>query len=228
MLFRSSFSVSSGDTIFIEYRSVTNASSPDDYTVVVDVNGSEIGPGTLSISPETDSPGQIISTFETDDDGWQITGDAQGGAAVPNYEGSKGNPAPSISATDDVQGGTWYFKAPGKFLGDKSGFVGGTLEFDLMQEIGSRNQFNNDDIVLKGGGLTMTYDTSQNPGGGTSGSWTSYSVSLDDSDNWDVGGSAADQSDIETVLGDLTELRIRGEYQSGADTGYLDNVTLSP
>jgi len=224
-----SLSVTSGDTIFIEYQNVTNASSPDDYTVVVDVNGSEIGPGTLPISPETDSPGPITSTFETDDDGWQITGDAQGGAAVPNYETSQGNPAPSISATDDVQGGVWYFKAPGKFLGDKSGFYGGTLQFDLMQEFdGSPSQFDSDDIILEGGGLTMTYDTSQNPGDGSSETWTPYDVPLDDTGNWEINGSAASQPEIETVLGDLTELRIRGEYRNGSDTGYLDNVTLSP
>jgi hypothetical protein len=30
------------------------------------------------------------------------------------------------------------------------------------------------------------------------------------------------------VLSDLTALRIRAEYQTGADTGYLDNVSMVP
>ncbi|QKY21036.1 hypothetical protein B4589_011855 [Halolamina sp. CBA1230] len=221
--------VATGDTIFVEYRDATNASSADDYSVVVDVNGGEIGPGTLTLVPPSSTPGPVSSTFDEDDDGWKITGDAQGGASVPDYEPSAGNPAPSISATDDVQGGTWYFEAPGKFLGGKSGFYGGTLSFDLMQEFsGSPSQFDNDDITLSGGGLTLTYDTAQNPGNGTSGNWTSYNVTLDESDNWMVSGSAATQTEIETVLADLTELRIRGEYRSGSDKGYLDNVSMQP
>jgi predicted ribosomally synthesized peptide with SipW-like signal peptide len=222
-----------GETIFIEYRDTTNASTPDDYTVVVDINGGEIGPGTLTITPDSGTPQPSISTFDTDEDGWEITGDAQGGSAVPDYESGRGNPAPSISATDDVQGGTWYFKAPGKFLTDKSDFYGGTLEYDLLQEFsGSPSQFNNDDIVLSGGGMTLVYDhggTSSHPGGGTSGTWTTYSVTLDETDNWEKsGGGSVSQSDVQTVLGDLTELRIRGEYRSGSDKGYLDSVELNP
>ena len=221
--------ISAGDTIFVEYRKVTNASASDDYSVVVDVNATEIGPGTLTIVPQTSGSGAVSSTFDEDDDGWKITGDAQGGASVPDYESTVGNPAPSISATDDVQGGTWYFEAPGKFLGDKAALYGGSLSFDLMQEFsGSASQFDNTDVSLTGGGLTMTYDTAQNPGGGTSGMWTSYSLTLDESGDWMVNGSSASQSQIQTVLGDLTNLSIRGEYRSGSDKGYLDNVSMQP
>ena len=222
--------VSAGETIFLEFRNMTNASTDDDYTVVVDVNGTEIGPGSLTITPTTPTQ-PITTTFETDEDGWEITGDAQGASSVPNYESEAGNPAPSISAIDDVQGGVWYFEAPGKYLADKSDYYGGTLEYDLKQEIGSPNQFNAKDVVLEGGGETLEYDHgghSTHPGGPDFEGWTSYSVTLDESDNWTYSGSSLTQSEFEAVLGDLTRLRIRGEYQTGDDTGYLDNVRMDP
>lgn len=42
------------------------------------------------------------------------------------------------------------------------------------------------------------------------------------------GGSSATQSEIQDVLDDVSNLRIRGEYHSGPDKGYLDNVELDP
>ena len=54
-----------------------------------------------------------------------------------------------------------------------------------------------------------------------------YSVALDSSADWFVGNTAAVQTEIATVLGSLTRLRIRGEYISGPDTGGLDNVSLT-
>ncbi|GAG24044.1 unnamed protein product, partial [marine sediment metagenome] len=35
------------------------------------------------------------------------------------------------------------------------------------------------------------------------------------------------QADIQTVLSDLTQLRIRGEFVVGFDSGDLDNVVLN-
>lgn len=227
--FDGTVSVAAGETIFVEYRDVTNASTADDYAVVVDVNGAEIGPGTLTLTPAGGPTQPVISTFEDGDDGWEITGDAQGGSAVPDFEASIGNPAPSISATDDVQGGVWYFKAPGKFLADKSGFYGGTLAYDLREDSDKSNQFSARDIILEGGGMTLAYDhggTSSHPP--NDGSFGSYSVDLDETDSWTRNGNPATQAEMQTVLGDLTGLRIRGEYESGPDKGYLDNAQLSP
>jgi len=221
-----------GDTVFVEYRGVANASTADDYPVFAAVNGSRVGVGTLSITPPSDAPDPVVSTFEAGDEGWEITGDAQGGSSVPTYEPGEGNPAPCISATDDVQGGVWYFSAPGKFLADKSAFYGGRLAFDLRQEFsGSPRQFGSADVVLEGGGTTVFYDfggTGSHPGGGTSGPWSSYTVTLDEAAGWRHQDEDATESDLRTVLGDLTEMGIRGEYRTGSDKGYLDNVELAP
>jgi hypothetical protein len=221
------------ETVILEYRRVTNASTEGEYVTVARINGTEVGPGSLAIGPETDTPDPVASTFEEGDEGWEISGDAQGESSVPTFEEGTGTPAPSISAVDDVQGGVWYFKASGKFLADKSAYYGGTLEFDLKQEYsGSRSQFGANDVVLSGGGMTLTYDfgdADSHPGGGESGIWTSYALSLDETDAWEKDdGSSPTGSEMVTVLGDLTGLRIRGEYRSGSDKAYLDEVSVAP
>jgi hypothetical protein len=41
-----------------------------------------------------------------------------------------------------------------------------------------------------------------------------------------LSGAVATDAQIQTVLGALSTLQIRCEYQTGADTGSLDNVVL--
>ena len=164
-----------------------------------------------------------LSTFDTDDEGWTITGDAQGGGASPTWESSGGNPGGYISATDDVQGGTWYFKAPAAFHGDFSSAYGTNLTFDLRQSRTS-SQFDNVDVYLSGGGLDLTFDTAYNPGT----EWTGYNLLLTEVGGWQLSGSPPTQAEFQQVLGDVTDLQIRGEYVSGSDVGDLDNVVLVP
>jgi hypothetical protein len=163
------------------------------------------------------------STFDLDDEGWTITGDAQGGGVLPTWESSGGNPGGYISATDNVQGGTWYFNAPDAFHGDFSSAYGTNLTFDLRQ---SRitSQFDNVDVYLRGAGMDLTFDTAGNPGT----DWTGYSLLLTEAGGWDLGGLAPTQTEFQQVLADVTDLQIRGEYVSGADVGDLDNVVFVP
>lgn len=171
----------------------------------------------------------IQSDFATDADGWQIFGDAQGSSAAPTWVASGGAPGGYIQAQDDVTGGVWYFEAPAAFLGDRSGAYGGELAFDLRQSSTS-SQFDASDVELvgtvNGATVTLVYDTAANP----ETSWTSYQVPLDATAGWTVDtvdGAAATEAQLRAVLGDLEQLLIRGEYREGADTGGLDNPTLS-
>jgi hypothetical protein len=80
---------------------------------------------------------------------------------------------------------------------------------------------------LQGGGLTIAYDTPVNP---ANGAWTSYSVPLA-ATGWrlnDLSGAQISSEQFTTVLSNLTSLKIRAEYQTGADIGKLDNVALVP
>ena len=164
-----------------------------------------------------------LSSFDVDDEGWTIAGDAQGASVLPDYHATGGNPGGYISATDNVQGGVWYYKAPEKFRGDFQSGYGTNLTFDLRQSSLS-SQFNAVDVYLRGGGLELTFDTPNNPGT----NWTPYSIGLTESSGWLLSGVAPTQPEMLQVLGNVTDVQIRGEFVTGSDVGSLDNVTMVP
>jgi hypothetical protein len=164
----------------------------------------------------------IRSTFDAHDDDWQVAGDAEDGRQTPQYLTTGGNPGGHIAANDDVAGGVWYWSAPQKFLGNQAAAYQKRLSFDLKQST-LNSQFDEADVMLVGAGQTLVLDLANNPGT----DWTSYSVMLSESANWkrgDLAGESATSADLRAVLGDLTQLWIRGEYVTGSDTGSLDNV----
>ena len=169
-----------------------------------------------------------ISTFDTDNEGWTAIGDT---ATPVVFVTTNGNPPGCAQVEDSVVGGVMYFSAPAKFLGDHSDAYGTDLKFDLMQKYpDSPNQCDDSDgdIILQGGGLTLAYDTAANP---ANGSWTSYSVPLLETAGWhltNLSGAAPTQAQFQSVLANLTSLRIRAEYQTGPDTDSIDNVRLGP
>lgn len=166
---------------------------------------------------------QITSTFDTDTEGWIVTGDAT--SANPNYVATGGNPGGYVSADDTAAGGVWVWAAPPKFLGDQSDSFGKTLSFDLKQS-SLDSQFDDSDIIITGSDITISLDLSNNPGT----DWTHYSVILDETFPWKFGfitsPTLATAEQIQTVLSNISSLKIRGEYVSGSDTGGLDNVIL--
>ncbi len=165
----------------------------------------------------------VTSTFDSSNEDWLILNN--GARSEPNYIPTGGNPGGHIAANDEMGDITWFFKAPSKYHGDFSAALGSTLTFDLKQSSLS-SQFDLHDVRLTGVALSISFDTRSNPGT----DWTSYTIRLDETAGWRVGsldGPAATRSDILTVLADLTDLLIRGEFVSGPDTGALDNVVLN-
>lgn len=164
------------------------------------------------------------SGFETGDDGWTIVGDAQATSVKPDYSGTGGNPDGLISAKDDVAGGVWFFKAPARYLGDNAALAGKRLQFDLKLDADPTDPFDDIDVKLSGGGVVLAYDAATKPAGGR---WTTFTVPLAPDAAWkknDLEGAAATEADFTAVLANTTELLIRGEFNTGADTGALDNV----
>jgi hypothetical protein len=166
----------------------------------------------------------VQSTFDSNTEGWSTIGDSAG---TPTWIASGGNPGGHIRASDSVGGITWFFRAPAAYYGDRSAAYGGTLSFDELQ-FDTSAQYDDRDIILSGGGVTIWYDFPNNPAL----TWTAYSTVLDDTGGWKFGTFAsptpATAVQIQTVLSNLTDLQIRGEYRSGADTASLDNVVLTP
>jgi uncharacterized RDD family membrane protein YckC len=162
-------------------------------------------------------PALVTSTFDNDAEEWKISGDAQGQSDDPTYDGG------ALSARDDQAGGTWYWQAPQSFLGNKLHVYERDLLFRLRVDATTR-PFVENDIVLEGGGLTLLYDTPNDPAT----EWTSYRIRLDESAPWMNRDSnlRATRDEVRQALADVTRLLIRGEFREGPDTGWIDDVSL--
>lgn len=177
-----------------------------------------------SPSPVSPACNDIVSDFASDAENWLVAGDAEGGTGKPDYQSTNGNPGGYLSAKDDVTGGTWYWSAPEKFLGNQQAALNQKLSFDLKQSATS-SQFENNDVVIEGGGMTLVLQFDQHPGT----DWTAYTVIFNTNSSWkkdSASGELATLAEIESVLSNLSRLWIRGEYIEGADTGSIDNVRL--
>jgi len=164
------------------------------------------------------------SDFTAGTEGWVLSGDAI--TAEPTWLAAGGNPGGYLNGVDRTVGGVWYWQAPPSFLGDHSASYGESLAFDLRMR-GSGPLFESSDVVISGGGLALHVELSPVPDGTT---WTAYAVRLDPSAGWKVGslaGAAATGAQLQSVLGNITALRIRGEFITGSDNGDLDNVVLT-
>lgn len=168
-------------------------------------------------------PGYPTSVFESDDEGWTLTGNGEG--TRPQLKSTGGNPAGNICGQDSADGDIWYFVAPQKYLGDQSGRYGNRLTFDLKQ--GSMySQVKGRDVIIQGGGLAITINFRFTP----SLDWTPYSLPLETGSRWmydEPTGPTGDvtEADFRAVLKDVTTLRIRGEFFDGPnDVSCLDNV----
>jgi len=142
----------------------------------------------------------VTSTFDTDAEGWSATG---------------GNPGGNVFIDDLTTGGVTYFVAPSLFLGNFAGALGSQLTFDLMQRYpGGPNQFNDEDVILSGGGLTVVYDTANNP---VNNGWTSYSVPLSPT-GWRLGSlSGATPTDEQFLAVPMGRALLRSPSVSARD-----------
>lgn len=155
--------------------------------------------------------GPVASTFDSGDEGWTTSGDAD---RVPISSGG------AISAADHETGGTWYWNAPPSFLGDRQRLFGGTLVYALRTD-GSGRPFPAADVVLEGNGLTLTLE-----GDAPGANWTTYEIALDPASPWMNGGNPATAAEIRQALACVTALRIRGEYTNGPDRGWFDDFAF--
>ena len=163
----------------------------------------------------------VVSTFDSDDEGWVVEGDT---VAPATYVATGGNPDGFISVTDSAAGGVMYWSAPAKFLGDVSAAYGNSLSFDLRQDLAA-NPFEDSDVVLESGDTTLHFDAGADPGT----TFTNYVVPMTEA-GWhadSLTGPLVTQAQFLAVLTDLTQLRIRAEYRTGPDTDDLDNVVLT-
>jgi gliding motility-associated-like protein len=173
---------------------------------------------------------QITSTFDADADGWTFYNN--GTPVTVNHNASNGNPggflatAPySSNATATSQG--WF--APAKFLGQKAlRSYGMNLHFDLQQSFAGTSSSVQGDVRIGVGGSAIVFSLPVKPA--VTPAWSSYTIKLDETAGWRVGGTGgalATQADIIRALTNITTLEIRGTYiTNAANVVGIDNVIL--
>jgi len=166
-------------------------------------------------------PVLIESLFENGNDGWRLVG----GATNLTFDPTNGNPGGCLVASSRHSGGVWYWAAPARYGANWSAAYGGWLQFDLRESETGMAMTNEPDVILKGGGLVLVFDLSTHPGS----AWISYKVPLHEGKGWmkeSLRGSPPSQAEMLQVLSDVTELKVRGQFTSLADSGWLDNVAV--
>ena len=83
------------------------------------------------------------------------------------------------------------------------------------------------DVILIGGGLTLTADAGADPASQTD-TWLPFSLTFNET-NWhldNLNGRTPTAIEFQTTLSNVTALYIRGDFFSGVDTASLDNVVM--
>jgi hypothetical protein len=176
----------------------------------------------------------VSSDFASGDDGWRGI-DVQGppydvvtrGPYDLVYQATGGDPGGRVGTTDTAAT-LFCFSAPSKFLGNRLGFYNGTLHHELrFQNDGLAPGFVHPDVILIGGGLTLVADAGPDPASQTD-TWIPFGVALNET-NWhlnDLSGLSPTAKQFQNTLSNVTALYIRGDFFSGLDTAWLDNVVM--
>lgn len=166
------------------------------------------------------------ATFDVDAEGWRLQGDATTGT-ISIHSADGGNPGGAISGIDQATGGVWRFVAPSAYLGNQSNAYGGSLVYDIKFTFGDpvAEPFNGSFVLISDGVTTLGFVEGDYPQAGI---WNTRTVPFTES-GWFIGGFGGDPASklqMQSVLANLTSLRIRGELDDGPDQGFLDNVSF--
>ncbi len=172
----------------------------------------------------------VSSTFDSGTDGWLNVTLPYPSAVPPTItfsftpQATSGRLTMSDPDGTSPSGDAQYWCAPAKFLGNQSG--AGVLGCELSNVGSGNGPFAQEDVVLVGGGLTLSYSFGSLPPQVA----TPVPFTLDlYGGGAHLGGLSAPlatSTQVSTVLASLTALYIRAEYQLGPDTQAFDNVTL--
>jgi hypothetical protein len=168
----------------------------------------------LALSIAQASADTISSTLDTGAEAWSAL-DQQTGDYTASWQSTGGNPGGFLQGTENiVLGGTGYFITPSKFLGNLSAYAGGTLTYDLKVIQGS-DYFSDVDVIISNGANSASWTSNINPVGD---GWVTFQVQLNQPNFG---------SNLASILSNVTEFQIRGEFINGPEIEGLDNVLLS-
>ena len=150
---------------------------------------------------------------------------------TPEYESTGGNPGGFIKESD-AGADTWYFVAPSTWSGDMSGYIGGTLSYDIIILLALQSYFSDKDVIIWGGDPSvntspyLSWTSGIEPPTPPGQAWTPFSVQIN-SGNFTLhtfaGGPTAT---FDSIMADVYAIHIRGEFIGANDTEGIDNVSL--
>ncbi len=179
----------------------------------------------LLVSAQASSASALASsTFDDGTDGWL----ALNGAASFTWVASGGADGGFVQAADANGDALWFFRAPASYRGDQSAAYGGSLSYALkgLTINGPHWQQHADVQLLGGNGVRLVYDGGFLPGA----DWSHFTVPLSADGHWRIdaaGGLVATEADLRSVLADVSDWRILGDYWQGIEVTGLDGVVLS-
>ncbi|MFI5337459.1 MAG: laminin B domain-containing protein, partial [Opitutales bacterium] len=178
----------------------------------------------------------ILSDFNVGLDGWHAYAGADASTTVV-YTATGGNGGTGGAIlVEPANGANDYFQAPAKFNGDLSAFYNGTLSLDLKLSLAATGG-ESAMVVLTGSYNGSPLSIGYLPPSGqwpTTGSFTTFALTLNSSQGWTITNSSdyttstlATDVQIQSVLSNVTDLRIMGDWTYSQDNDILDNVQLS-
>lgn len=170
----------------------------------------------LVVMPVMNQAAAVISTFDSDLEGWT------GSGAALSWSTTEGNPSGSLSSSDNADDWAQVI-APAKFLGPWQST--GTVSADIKGGSGEFPAF-----VISDGNTSYEYVFSTKA---DQSSWQNFSASLSDSgwkliqtgnQNWYYWSPPIGTETLATVLQNVTDFHIRTDLAGGLDRVYLDNI----
>jgi hypothetical protein len=175
----------------------------------------------------------VLSNFNTNDEGWlaYAGGDPTTSLSYSSAGGVGGTGA--VVLNEPANGQNDYFLAPGTFLGNMSAYYNGTLSFALKLD----NSWGGAEaamVILTGASMSIGFLPASTANYPITTAFTVYTVNLNTTTAWvhtDASdmttGATATALEIQSILGNLTSVRILGDWSNSPDHDLLDNVTLA-
>jgi hypothetical protein len=172
------------------------------------------------------------STFDVNDEGWEVYEGTTHYPSAIQWSATGGNPDGHVYSADPGDG-AFYFKAPAKFLGDRSCAFNGTISWDLKTNTftpgGSDMGLSIHGKDQQGGSIRILKYEHMN----VINTWVRFVWTLNADSGWtfqDAGGnfSPASNTNIMQVLQNVTDIDIVGETIVGhTEVTHLDNVRIT-
>ena len=156
---------------------------------------------------------KLNSTFDNDDEGWRFMNDVN-----LSWKSSGGSPGGFLQGNDLGDGRTWFFVSPHSWAGDWS--LCNRFLYDLkLIDTGGTDSIANGSMVkiIGANGKEMNYTE---PSDSPTSMWTTYSIDIK------PGYFDVSEDIFTSILQNVKEVWIRGEYTSKHDIEGLDNVIL--